>query len=178
MKLIIIILLCVILLSGCAEPLPASQPTQKEDCSTLQAEYDVLQFNYDSLKRASEGTKDANEKYNAQVNELQVLRIENAALKGQLQILTGQYNAALNALTGSQADAMKALEEMNSQIEKMTSQFEAEQARNRAINEQVRKVMEKKVTLLSDNLTDIEYNAFYKGWELWWWTFNEKDEEE
>lgn len=176
MKLIIITLLIIILLSGCTSPLPAPQSTQKEDCSALRAEYDVLQFNYDSLKRASIDSSELQKKYNALVEEIRVLSVEKAALDGQMQVLTSQYNAAINALSGGQVDAVKALEDMNRQIEKMTSQFEAEQERNRLINEQVQKVMDKKVTLLSANLTDIEYNAFYKGWDLWWGTFNEEDE--
>lgn len=170
MKLILLILFAI-LLSGCAAPLPAPQPTQKEDCSTLRAEYDVLQFNYDSLKRASIDSSELQKKYNALVEEIRVLSVEKAALDGQMQVLTSQYNAAINALSGGQVDAMKALEEMNRQLA-------AEQERNRIINEQVWKVMDKKVTLLSANLTDIEYNAFYKGWNLWWGTFNEEDEED
>ena len=31
---------------------------------------------------------------------------------------------------------------------------------------------------ISDNLTAAEYKVFHQGLEVWWWTFNEKDEEE
>lgn len=31
---------------------------------------------------------------------------------------------------------------------------------------------------LTDNLTAAEYSTFRKGWELWWWTFNEKPGDE
>jgi hypothetical protein len=162
---ILAILSCVII--GCAKPEIKTQAgISVSEYNDLKLRYDTLQFNYDSLKRASEGTKDANEKYNAQVNELQVLRVENAVLKGQVQTLTAQYNAAVNALTGKQADALKALEQMNKQLEE-------EQARNIVINAQVQLLIKRQVSLLSANLTDAEYKACYKGVDLWWGTFND-----
>ena len=164
---VLAILACTVI--GCAKPESAAGLQNliiTRELKALQAEFDTLQFNYDSLKRASEGTKDANEKFNAQVNEMQRLRVENAALSGQMEVLTGQYNAVVSALTGKQADAVGALKQMNDQLNLAREQ-------SKEINAQVKKVRDKKVSLLSDNLTDVEYKAFYKGLGLWWGTFND-----
>ena len=166
---VLAILVCTVI--GCAKPEGAvggQNLVIARELKALQAEFDTLQFNYDSLKRASEGTKDANEKFNAQVNEMQGLRVENAALRGQMEVLTGQYNAVVRALTGKQADAVGALVLMNDQLNLAREQ-------SNEINAQVKKVRDKNVSLLSDNLTDVEYASFYKGWELWWGTFNDSD---
>jgi len=164
---VLAILACTVI--GCAKPEGAAGGQNliiARELKALQAEFDTLQFNYDSLKRASEGTKDANEKFNAQVNEMQALRVENAALRGQMEVLTGQYNAVVSALTGKQADAVKALVEMNDQLN-LTREH------NRVINEQVQLLINRQVPLLSDNLTAAEYEACFKGVDLWWGTFND-----
>ncbi len=168
----LVILSCIT--AGCAKPEGTAGGQNliiTRELKALQVEFDTLQFNYDSLKRASEGTKDANEKFNAQVNEMQRLRVENAALYGQMGVLTDQYNAVVSALTGKQADVVKALVLMNDQLNLAREQ-------SNEINAQVKKVRDEKVSLLSDNLTDGEYKTFYKGWDLWWNTFNEEESEE
>ena len=169
---VVLVMLAILVSSviGCAESPESAANKQtvifSKECKELQTKYDSLKFNYDSLKRASDGTRDANERFNAQVNEMQRLRVENAALRGQMEVLTGQYNAAINVLTGNQANAVKKLVQMNDQLNLAREQ-------SNEINEQVKKVRDKKVPLLSDNLTDAEYKAFYKGWGLWWGTFND-----
>lgn len=163
-----ITLLVGTLLIGCTAS-PAPQATGGVSVSkyqNLQAENNRLQFNYDSLKKSCDESRNWHEKYNALVDETRVNQVENAALKGQVQSLTSQYQAALNALSGNQAVGLKELEAMNKKLEQAKEW-------TRTIDKQLEKVRDKKVQLLSDNLTEAEYKAFYKGWELWWGTFND-----
>jgi len=140
----------------------------KSQYQTLEGKYNALQFTYGSLKKAFDESKDWHGQYNGLVDDVRVAQTEKAVLQGQLQSLTAQYQAALNALSGNQAGNLEELEAMNRRLQEQMDW-------NRTINEQVELVRAKKVQLLSDNLTDAEYNAFYKGWELWWGTFNDTD---
>ena len=140
----------------------------KSQFNTLKSQYDTLKFNYDSLKKAFDESKDWHGQYNGLVDSVRVLQTENVVLKAQIESLTSQYQAALNVLSGSQTSNLKELEAMNRRLQEQMEW-------NRTINEQVELVRAKKVQLLSDNLTDAEYNAFYKGWSLWWGTFNDTD---
>jgi len=164
-------IILVVLVVGCSESVvtvPTGITTQKYNA--LQQKYDTLKINYDSLKRTTAENKDFRLKYNDLVKELQVVRAENIVLSSQVQHLTATYNAAIQALSGKNTDASVALEQLNEQL-KINIEY------NNTINEQVEKVMKKKVPLLSANLTSAEYTAFYKGWNLWWGTFNDMEED-
>ena len=169
MKALLVILVILLFGVGCASPEPVAQSNiPKQGCKDLQAQYDTLQFNYDSLKRASDESKDWHNEYNVLAGEITAIRIENLILANQVQSVTAQFNAAINAQLGQQASATGLLEEMNRQLV-------AEQERNREINTQVQLLISRQVSLLSANLTATEYEACYKGVDLWWGTFNEKE---
>lgn len=166
-----ILLLIAILLSGCAAPLPAPEPQPVEDCSKLQAEHETLLLNYDALKKANEELSDNAQKCNELINSYASLQTKYVILESYYNNLQEQYNTLLPQIGKTSADKDKAMKEL-------AQQYAIADNRLRLLTNQIQAVHTKNVPILSANLTDIEYNAFYKGWELWWWTFNEKDEEE
>lgn len=160
-----------IVLSGCAEPLPTPQPEPKADCSTLQAEHETLLLNYGALKKAKEELSENAKKCNELINSYNTLQTKYAILESYYNNLQAQYTALLPQIGVQNADRDKAMKELS-------QQYAISANRLRLITNQIDAVRNKNVPLLSTNLTDIEYNAFYKGWALWWGTFNEKDEED
>ena len=173
MKRVLIFILLLVLLAGCGSPkAQVTNQVATSDCKELQGKYDALQFNFDSLKRASLDSKEMLDKYNGMINEHQSLRVENAALKGQIETLTSQYQYAVNALTSSQKSGLESLEDMDRQLADLNKLLADTIARHKLVDDQIQLVRSEKVKLLSDNLTADEYKAFYKGWGLWWGTFN------
>lgn len=172
-SLLMVFILCLALLGGCASPEVPSGQVSTYEYNILKQKYDTLQFNYDSLKRASVDSSEMLDKYNGMINELQALRAENAVLKGQTEALTGQYNNALAVLTTNQKGNLNALDDMNRQLIELNKLVADTVARHKMVDDQIKLVQDKKVQLLSDNLTADEYKAFYKGWGLLGKPFNE-----
>lgn len=167
---ITILLLIAILLSGCAEPLPTLQEQPKADCSTLQAEHETLLLNYGALKKAKEELSNKVAKCNELINSYASLQTKYAILESYYNNLSDQYNALLPQIGAGLAEKDKALKELNQEYARAVFRLGE-------VTKHLDTVNDKNVTLLSENLTAEEYAIFYKGWELWWWTFNEKDEE-
>ena len=173
MKKIITMLLLIILLSGCDAPVTVAERTDelRYEHEALQVEYDNLLLNYGILEKAKDELSNLRDEHNKLITEYTNLQTKYAILESYYKNLQEQYTALLPQIGKTSADKDKAMKEM-------ARQYALTDLHLRQINEQIEAVHTKNVPLLSANLTDIEYNAFYKGWELWWWTFNEKDEED
>ena len=168
MKLIITLLLFTILLSGCGlpEPLPTPKEQLKIDYATLLSDYNNLMMKADRLEKANAELIGNQDKCNELINAYSNLQTQYIILEAYYQSVADQYNALLPQIGSQNIASDKALKELNKQYMDL-------EKRQLEITTQIQAVHSKSVTLLSDNLTDIEYNAFYKGWELWWGSFNE-----
>ena len=172
---ITILLLIAVLLSGCGAPLPEPLPTPKEqlkiDFKNLQSEHETLLLNYGALKKANEELKGNQAKCNELITANANLQTQYAILESYYEILREQYGDLINQFSEKYAGDSEIITEFYKQNVKLIE-------RQRELNQSIEEVHSKNVPLLSENLTETEYNAFYKGWKLWWGTFNEKDEEE
>ena len=170
---LIIILLIAILLSGCDAPVTVAERTDNllYDYNALQAEHETLLINYEALKKAKEELSNQVAECNELINSYASLQTKYVILESYYNNLQEQYNALLPQIGKTSVDKDKAMKEL-------AQQYAITDNRLRLLTNQIQAVHTRNVPILSANLTDIEYNAFYKGWELWWWTFNEKDEEE
>lgn len=166
-KITIIILLIAILLSGCGSPSVVPDDAQlKEDYATLLADYNNLTLNAERLEKANAELTSNQEKCNELINAYSSLQTKYAILESYYNNLQEQYNALLPQIGVQNIEKDKAMKEL-------AQQYAISENRLRLITNQIEAVRSKNVPLLSANLTDIEYNAFYKGWELWWGEFND-----
>ena len=168
MKKLIILLLCVILLSSCDAPV-----TVPERSNQLVADYDALKTDYNALLLECEKKENASTNltalrntHNKLINDYHALQTQYVILEAYSQTIREQYNALLPQIGKTSADKDKAMKEL-------AQQYAIVENRYRLITNQLDAVHKENVSILSDNLTDIEYNAFYKGWKLWWGEFNE-----
>ena len=169
MKKAIVLILALALLVSCSSPKNSTVPSVVVPISkyqALQTENERLQYNYDSLKKASIDANEVQKKYNELAGKQQALTIENALLREQQKNMTAQTNAFLAKLNTVQNTS-------SGQLETMSQQLQDQAERHRTINDQLSLVNNKQVSILSANLTESERSAFYKGWNLWWDTFNE-----
>lgn len=169
---ITILLLIAILLSGCDAPVTVAERTGQllYDYNALQAEHETLLINYATLKKAKEELSNKVAECNELINSYASLQTQYAILESYYNNLQEQYTTLLPLIGVQSADREKAMKELAQQYAIMKN-------RQREITNQIQAVHSESVPILSANLTAEEYAAFYKGWKLWWWTFNEKDEE-
>lgn len=172
---ITILLIIAILLSGCGNGTPIDNIEDDDflfkEHQSLLVRFDNLLFEIDRLKKANEELSEHRDKCNELINSYANLQTKYAILESYYNNLKEQYNTLLPQIGSQYVEKDKTLQEL-------TEQYHELEKRQLLITNQIALVRSKNVPLLSANLTDIEYNAFYKGWELWWWTFNEKDEED
>ena len=173
-SILISLLLITTLLAGCM-PSPKAEATGcdqlKEELEGLQAEYSNLLEALAKLEKSKEDCKAMYDRYNSLAANYTSLQTKYAVLEGSYQSLNNQYTQLAAQINARFPDCTKALEDMNERYQEL-AEGHAE------IDGQIEKVRNKQVQLLSDNLTKEEYNAFYKGLDLWWWSWHEKDEEE
>ena len=166
-----IIILILLTVSGCSAELDTESELFNEyqvlsgKHTALQNEFNVLQFNYENLKEVKAERDACREEYNALAGEFTALQTELAILKVHYQSVSDQYNVLATGFSTTQMDTDEALELLNERYKELVE-------RHKEVDAQIKAVRDKKVELLSDNLTGSEYKAFYKGWELWWDTFN------
>ena len=164
MKKLIILLLCVILLSGCDAPV-----TVAERENQLQADYDALLVKQttliqenERLENASANLTDLRNTHNKLINNYTTLQTQYAILEAYYEAATEQYNAMIEQSSSKYVYTDETIKELSQKYAKLDWQWQH-------LNTQIEAVNNKNVPILSDNLTDIEYNAFYKGWELLSW---------
>lgn len=173
-KLWVLIPLLVVFLAGCSPQPEAKAP----DCSSLAKEIKDLRAENAELTSTilelkgeiGSGKDSANiyDKYNKLVGDYANLRTKYAVLEASYESTFGLYKELSEKFSGTYQCDKKALTEMNEQYRDLAN-------RQEELRVQIEKVKNKEVQLLSDNLTDEEYNAFYKGWDLWWGSWHAED---
>jgi len=180
MKHTLLIICTLLLLTGCGTPVntddvTAPAPAVTDNCGWYKLKVESLE------------SRLANK-------EESIANLNNQALR-----LSGELQTAQLALGIQKALHEQQLASMTELVNKMSGEYVIDTSTITAFNEQYLEVQKRlaviadaftavdnkaviiqsgNVTmLLSDNLTAAEYKAFYKGWNLWWWTFNEKDGE-
>jgi len=175
----LLIICTVLLLTGCI-PIPVDT-----DDVTAPAPAVTDNCGWYKLKIESLESRLANK-------EESIANLNNQALR-----LSGELQTAQLALGIQKALHEKQLATMTELINKMSGEYVIDTSTITAFNEQYLEVQKRLAViadafaavdnkavriqtdnvsmLLSDNLTQAEYKAFYKGWDLWWWTFNERD---
>jgi len=169
MKLIIILLLVIlILLPGCDAPV-----TVAERENQLQADYDALLVKQttliqenERLGNASANLTDLRNEHNKLINNYTTLQTQYAIMEAYYESLRNQYNQLVDQFSSKYSESGAFITGLHNENLKIT-------ARYKELDELIAAVNSGNVSILSDNLTDIEYNAFYKGWKLWWGSFNE-----
>jgi len=170
MKLIIVILLFfTILLSGCGKPTPTVENDIQllDDYNALMAENNELKVQVGILEKAKEEITITQNEHNKLINDYHALQTQYVILEAYSQTIRDQYTALLNQFSTGYVDTGQKYTELYKMNMKLVERY-------KELDGQIEAVHKKKVPLLSDNLTEIEYNAFYKGWELWWGEFNDE----
>jgi len=130
--------------------------------TALQNTHNALLFNYEQLEKAKVEYEASLVKCNESDAQHRALLINHGLLEVRYKSMEAYYIKMFKAI----APAEGALEEMNKQYLTLVE-------RSRVIDEQLAAVNAKKVKMVSDNLTASELDIFYRGWNLWWETFNE-----
>lgn len=170
-KLFIVVIGVALALSGCGADIEPDNElfnkyqTLSANYTALQNEFNILQFNYENLKEVKVERDACRDEYNALAGNFTRLQTELAILEAHYQTVSDQYTALASGFSTIKKDDDETLEQINKQYQELIE-------RHKEINTQIKAVRDKKVELLSDNLTNSEYKAFYKGWELWWDSFN------
>lgn len=171
MKILIILLLCVILLTSCDAPAGSIMgDLQKDnllrDYNALVVERDNLQLEVNRLENTSANLTALRAEHNKLINNYTALQTQYAILEAYNQSQREQYDALLETFAmqfADKGDAITYLYKENIKLEE----------KHKELNTQIASVHSENVTILSANLTDNEYSAFYKGWKLWWGEFND-----
>jgi len=169
MKKLIVLLLCVILLAGCDAPVTVAERSDQlvNDYNALLVEQDNQLLEIERLKKANEKCTSLRDEHNALINDYSNLQTQYVVLEAYSKIIRDQYTALLEQFSTRYVDSGERYTEIYKQNMILTETY-------RELNEQIDAVHKGNVPLLSDNLTETEYNAFYKGWNLWWGEFNEE----
>ncbi len=168
MKNLIIILLCVILLTGCGKPTPAVEnDTQMlDDYNTLMAENGELKVQIGILEKAKEEITATQNEHNKLINDYHALQTNYIILEVYSQTIRDQYTNLLNQFSTRSVDSGERYTELYKMNMKLVESY-------KELDGQIAAVHSGNVSILFDNLTDSEYSAFYKGWKLWWGEFND-----
>jgi len=168
MKKLTILLLCVILLIGCGKPMPGVENDTQllEDYNALMVENDALKAQIGILEKAKEKITINQNEYNKLINDYHALQTQYVILEAYSQTIRDQYTALLEQFSTRYVDTGKKYTELYKMNMKLVERY-------KELDYQIAAVHKEKVPLLSDNLTESEYSAFYKGWELWWGEFND-----
>jgi len=156
------------LLTGCDAPVTVAERSNQllHDYNALMVENDALKTQIGILEKAKEEITINQDECNKLINDYHALQTQYVILEAYSQTIRDQYNALLPQIGVRNADKEKATKEL-------AQQYAIVKNRHRLIMSQLDAVHKENVPILSDNLTDIEYRAFYKGWNLWWGEFNE-----
>lgn len=165
-KKLIILLLCVILLSGCGTPDAVTDNQLQADYDSLLADYDYSVLENERLGNVSANLTAIIKKHNQLANDYHALQTKYTILEAYYNTAVEQHNKAIAQYSDVYVYRKDAMKDLN-------LEYARAELRLKNINIHLDAVHDKNVPILSDNLTDIEYSAFYKGWELWWGTFNE-----
>lgn len=176
---VVIGLFVLFIITGCSSPEPPLSP-EVVDNITITSE-PMITAPYEAMIGLLEGSIDR--------GQAEIDRLNNQAIELQYKILSLEIGEALlraevKALNEGGAEAAKTAIETSlaiyqadrENLETMNEELQKAQSRLAIINNHIGTVRKGNVPELSDNLTAEEYAAFYKGWDIWWRTFNEKGE--
>ena len=143
----LLILLLLLLLVGCGSPQLVEKPMAVEsaNCSALETQYTDLAGKF--------ATMEANYKIQ----------------KSYYDALKASYDTLLSNLDVRSQDFYKSLERemlLHQELQKKHAELRGEL---NLVNDRGDIMITENMTL-SDNLTESELKAFYKGWDLWWET--------
>ena len=181
MKYAILIICALLLLTGCGgtpvdtDRVTAPAPAVTDNCGWYKLQVEALEA------RLVEKDKDIANMNNQAMQLSSELQTTKLAL-GIQKSIQDQQLAEMTALINRMGIDYVV---DTTTIDAFNEQYLASQERMKVITDAFDTVKNKAVIIqsgnitmaLSANLTVAEYNAFYKGWDLWWWTFNEKDED-
>lgn len=163
-----ILLLIAILLVGCGSPAPAVENDTQllDDYNALTTENNELKGKIGILEKAKEEITATQDEYNKLILDYHNLQTQYVILEAYSQTVRDQYTNLLEQFSTRYVDSGERYTELYKMNMKLVERY-------KELDGQIEAVHKEKVSLLSDNLTEIEYNAFYKGWKLWWGNFNE-----
>lgn len=132
----------------------------------LQNRHNVLLLNYENLKGVREELDNLTADYEELARLHNTLQVKNTILETQFQAVNDRYEEIILALVSGQEGYKEALERQVEQYQELVE-------RQALITRQIDLVNRGQAKVITDNLTDTEYKAFLKGWNLWWDDFNE-----
>ena len=171
---ILLVIFALMLLAGCSSPEAPPEPVDTDtvtatDNTTVYLQM-IGQLEAILLKR------------NGQMEELQnqnmELQYEIVSLKTADVLRQAEYQAVLATMQTTYANATSTYSVDTEAMKTMNEEMIKANSRLAVFQSNVDALMLGRVTEISDNLTADEYKAFRQGLEVWWWTFNEKDEDE
>lgn len=170
----ILVIFALILLAGCSSPESPPAPVET-DSVTATDNSTVYQQMINQLETRML-TQDAQiEQLNNQALELQY---ELIALRANEALREAEYQALIATLQMAYAEASATYSVDTEAMELMNEEMLKAQSRLAMVQSNIDALMLGHVPEISANLTAAEYAIFRQGLEVWWWTFNEKDEEE
>ena len=171
---IILVIFALILLAGCSSPEPPPAPVETDTVTATdnsQVELQMInQLETILLKR------------NGQLEELQnrilELEYEAVSLKTKDVLRQAEYQALIATMQAGYAEASATYSVDTEAMELMNEEMQKAESRLAIVQSNIDALMLGRVPEISANLTAAEYKVFQQGLEVWWWTFNERDEEE
>ena len=151
MKRLLVLLLLSLMLVGCGSPEASTdKPAVVEpvDCSAVEAEYAVLVGKF--------ATVEAN--YKLQKSYYDALKASYDTLLSNLDVRSQGFYKSLESLMAQHQDLQEKYDEIWQELNRVNDRKD---------------IMITENMTLSDNLTESELEAFYKGWDLWWETVKE-----
>ena len=171
---ILLVIFALMLLAGCSSPEVPAEPVDTDtvtaiDNSTVELQM-IGQLETILLKR--------NEQLQERQNRILELEYEVVSLKTNEVLMQADYQALIATMQTGYADASETYSVDTESMELMNEEILRAQSRLAVVQSNLDALMLGRVPEISDNLTAAEYKVFRQGLEVWWWTFNEKDEEE
>ena len=171
---IILVIFALILITGCSSPETPPAPVDT-DTVTATDNSTVYQQMIDQLETILL-------KRNGQLEELQNRNLELeykvVSLKTKDVLRQAEYQALIATMQAGYAEASATYSVDTEAMELMNEEMMKAESRLAIVQSNIDALMLGRVSEISANLTAAEYKIFRQGLEVWWWTFNEKEEKD
>ncbi|KKL45221.1 hypothetical protein LCGC14_2357850 [marine sediment metagenome] len=171
---IILVIFALILITGCSSPETPPAPVDT-DTVTATDNSTVYQQMIDQLETILL-------KRNGQLEELQNRNLELeykvVSLKTKDVLRQAEYQALIATMQAGYAEASATYSVDTEAMELMNEEMQKAESRLAIVQSNIDALMLGRVSEISANLTAAEYKIFRQGLEVWWWTFNEKEEKD